>query len=1133
MTIIRLALRGFLHYWKISICLCLGVTLASSILTGSLFVGDSVDQTLRNSAFQRIGLVKSALLAGDRFFTTALAAKVKKSIQKNIISAAINVPGTLNTPDKSKRVNRINVYGIDNVFWQLAGNSNHKLTITDNNFLAIGSALAEQKKLKIGDQIIIKVEMPGHVSRDAPLSGESGKLAAISSEITHIVSAEDGGTFSLSADQSSALNVFIPLKVLQEKLSKEDRANLILSSSSDTFQEAIQDSWSYRDLELDYISDTNSDINFTTFQSDRVFISDKVEAAIMAVDNTAEPILSYLVNDIRVKEKSVPYSVGTGIGPQSAKLLGIKVPRENEVCIHHWLSDDTQKGGLDIGVGDTIDISYFSVINTREFTTVGDALDEKGLEDLSDKKQLKVTSIIPADNPGLRMQWVPEFPGLKTAKTLSSWESGLPLDTSKIRQEDEKYWDMYRASPKIFIPIDLARIYWGNRFGKTTSLLVSKLNPENFHELISPKLKLTDLGMQIRYPQNEAERSVSNALNFGSLFASLSGFLILAALLLSLMLCLFAVESRTTQLGALGAIGFTQKKLRKLLLSEFLISALFGSLLGASGGYMYTKVTLMALSSIWIDAAAGVQFVFDAKLDSLIYGTLGIFLFASIVIRLAVNKITSQAPRVLLASSNGIGLNTHDTKKAKKNSRLINNIFIILSFSMGACCVALGSGSEGEKLAGSFFGAGFFFLCGFIQVFSYYLKTLSISTRSKKSSLNSIARRNAARRLGRSLAVASTVASGVFLIISVNAFRLSGATNDSSNESGTGGFEFFAKSTLPIYEDLNDAKERDNLGFEEFTANEINFVPFRVIKDGEEASCQNLNHAIKPRVLGVNPEPLIADKAFRFASVLAPLNDTRTKNKSNWDILNTETPHNTVPVIGDKASVMWAMKKKLGDFIDYTAENGQPLKLQVVGLLENSTLQGNLIMSESNFIKYFPSTSGYQIFLVNSSVLSKIAETEMISAVTRALEQRGMEFMSSDKKLAEYTRVQNTYISIFSALGGLGLLLGTLGVGMLIARSVIERRSELSIMTALGFRRANLIRMLISEHLFLVGFGIISGILASIIAISPNISGRGAQFPIDFLFLIVLLISIGSISFCIISARLSLNDNLIQGIRSE
>ena len=1130
MTIFRLAIRGFLHYWKISICLCLGVTLASSILTGSLFVGDSVDQTLRNSASQRIGSVRSALLAGDRFFTSSLATKVNKTIKNNTTVAALNVPGTLNTPDKSKRVNEVNVYGIDNDFWKLAGNTNQQITNSDNEYLAIGSALAEQKQLEKGDRVIVKVEMPGQVSRDAPLSGESGKLATISSEITHIVSPENGGNFSLRAEQNTALNVFLPLKVLQEKLSKDGRANIILSSASDSFEKAIQNSWTYRDLELGFTKDFHTDVEYTKFRSDRVFISDKVESAVMAVDIDAEPILSYLINDIHFNGKSVPYSVGTGIGPRSAKLLGIQVPYNNEVAIHHWLSDKEDEGGLDVGVDDLINISYFSVINTREFTTVGDGLDGNGLEDQSDKISLKVKSIIPSDNTGLRMKWVPEFPGLKTAKTLSSWESGLPLDTKRIRPEDEKYWDDFRATPKIFLSINTAKDYWGNRFGNTTSIFVTSLNRGNFHDLISPILKLTDVGMQIRHPKVEAERSVSNALNFGSLFASLSGFLILAALLLSLMLCLFAVEARSTQLGALGAIGFSQKRLRKLLLSEFLISIFLGSLLGTAGGYFYTKITLMALGSIWIDAAADAQFVFDAKSSSLISGILGIFIFALIVIRLSVNKITSKAPRELLASSHGIGLNTDKKRGTKRN---INNIVIIISFSLGACCVTLGYGSEGEKLAGSFFGAGFFFLLGFIQVFSRYLKGLSIFALNKKNTLNSIARRNAARRVGRSLSVTATVASGVFLIISVNAFRLSNSTNSKNNESGTGGYEFFAKSTLPIYEDLNDVKERDNFGFEEYTTNDIKFVPFRVIKDGEEASCQNLNHAIKPRVLGVNTEPLINDQAFRFASVLTDPNDSDTQNISNWSILDKESSQNIVPVIGDKASVMWAMKKKLGDLIDYTDENGQPLKLQVAGLLENSTLQGNLVMSETNFIKYFPSTSGYQMFLVNTGEVNKIIESEMIGDVTKALEQRGMEFVSSDTRLAEYNRVQNTYISIFSVLGGLGLLLGTLGVGMLIARSVIERRSELSIMTALGFCRSSLTRMLISEHLFLVGFGIISGILASIIAISPNISGKGAQFPIDFLFGIVLLISIGSITFCIISARVSLNGNLIEGIRSE
>ena len=73
-----------------------------------------------------------------------------------------------------------------------------------------------------------------------------------------------------------------------------------------------------------------------------------------------------------------------------------------------------------------------------------------------------------------------------------------------------------------------------------------------------------------------------------------------------------------------------------------------------------------------------------------------------------------------------------------------------------------------------------------------------------------------------------------------------------------------------------------------------------------------------------------------------------------------------------------------------------------------------------------------------------------------------MEF--TKKRLAAYSRVQNTYISIFTALGGLGTLLGTLGVGIVIARNVIERRGELALMNAVGFRRKSLVYMLLTEH---------------------------------------------------------------------
>ena len=44
----------------------------------------------------------------------------------------------------------------------------------------------------------------------------------------------------------------------------------------------------------------------------------------------------------------------------------------------------------------------------------------------------------------------------------------------------------------------------------------------------------------------------------------------------------------------------------------------------------------------------------------------------------------------------------------------------------------------------------------------------------------------------------------------------------------------------------------------------------------------------------------------------------------------------------------------------------QPVTLQVVGLLKNSVLQGNVLMSEANFLRVFPDTGGYRFFLMEA-----------------------------------------------------------------------------------------------------------------------------------------------------------------------
>jgi ABC-type lipoprotein release transport system permease subunit len=58
----------------------------------------------------------------------------------------------------------------------------------------------------------------------------------------------------------------------------------------------------------------------------------------------------------------------------------------------------------------------------------------------------------------------------------------------------------------------------------------------------------------------------------------------------------------------------------------------------------------------------------------------------------------------------------------------------------------------------------------------------------------------------------------------------------------------------------------------------------------------------------------------------------------------------------------------------------------------------------------------------------------------------------TEERLANFHRVENTYLSTFQMLGGLGLILGTLGMAAVLLRNVLERRRELALLRAVGLR---------------------------------------------------------------------------------
>jgi ABC-type antimicrobial peptide transport system permease subunit len=124
---------------------------------------------------------------------------------------------------------------------------------------------------------------------------------------------------------------------------------------------------------------------------------------------------------------------------------------------------------------------------------------------------------------------------------------------------------------------------------------------------------------------------------------------------------------------------------------------------------------------------------------------------------------------------------------------------------------------------------------------------------------------------------------------------------------------------------------------------------------------------------------------------------------------------------------------------------------------------------------------------------------DRVAAASTGLEQAlaafGFDAEDTTLRLAAFHRVENTYLSTFQALGGLGLLLGCLGVVAVVLRNVLERRRELALLGAAGFTGADLRRLIAIEHVAVIGAGLIMGLLAAAVAVAPVVASRGGGVP--------------------------------------
>ena len=117
--------------------------------------------------------------------------------------------------------------------------------------------------------------------------------------------------------------------------------------------------------------------------------------------------------------------------------------------------------------------------------------------------------------------------------------------------------------------------------------------------------------------------------------------------------------------------------------------------------------------------------------------------------------------------------------------------------------------------------------------------------------------------------------------------------------------------------------------------------------------------------------------------------------------------------------------------------------------------------------------------------------------------------------------------------GGLGVLLGTLGLGAVVYRSVGERRGELALLRAVGFPRRVLGVLVLCETAVLLLLGLLAGGGAAVLAVVPAAAAAGGEFSWrGLLFTLAGILGAGLLA-AVVALRSALRVPLVPALRSE
>lgn len=1135
MSLARLVLASLWYHRRIQLAAACGVAVATAVVVGALMVGDSMRASLRRLTYERLGRIDEAMVAG-RFFRAALAEAAAATADPGgaavpAILLRISVESAAKAPPR--RANQVNLIGSDARFWALGPAGPQHLP--SDREIVLNQALAAELGVAEGDEVLLRLPRPAAIPAESALGRRTDTILTQRAVVREVIGTEGFGRFALEASQRQPRNAYVDLAWLQDRLGQPGRANAILAAGTalaETEEEgdsraAVAGPPRWRPLPEDYgLRIEQAAQGYIHITSDRLILDSAAEAEIRRAlaelgDFRVQPALVYLANTIALREKAIPYSTISAVDFAAEPPLGpmrgpdgkpVSPLGEGEIALNTWAAEDLQARP-----GDRIRVAYFEPEST------GGGVRQAWAE-------FRLAAIVALEGAAADPAFIPEVPGLTDRRSIAAWDPPFPFDASRIRAKDESYWNRYRGTPKAFVPLATGQRLWGSRFGQVTSLRVAP--PAGWTaEKLSQRLALDPrrMGFVFQPVKKQGLAASAGTTDFEFLFLGFSLFLLVSAGMLAALLFRLGVLQRANELGILLALGFTRQRAMHVLAAEGLLVAAAGGLLGVALGIAYAALVLWALHTLWLAAIVTpfVRLAWTAR--SLAVGYLaGVGICGATLVSSAWRASRVPCRRLLAGAL--------ESEYAYRPA-----VPQVWAWAATASLVlAAGLGLLGLRLSERL-QAGLFFLAGLLMLgagmFFFWSRLAAGATGPAvapgRGNLFRLALRNTARHPGRSTLTVGLVASAVFLLGAISVFRVDVGQASLHYTSGTGGFTLVAESDLPVLADPNTDAGRAQLGIRSAEASVLRncrIYSFRV-QAGDDASCLNLYRPRQPRVLGV-PQAMIERGGFAWSALANP-----AQRSNPWALLEQRLEPDSdgvprVPAVVDGATATYSLHlgPGIGRAVEIRDGGGRPLRLVVVGLLRDSIFQGSLLIGEAAFREYFPHAAGFRFFLIEAPV-------SLLPEVRRVLEgslgDYGMATETAEARLARFLVVQNTYLSTFQSLGGLGLLLGTVGLAVVQLRHVMQRRGELALLRAAGFRRRTLGWLIALENAVLLTAGLAMGAVAAAAAVLPHFAAHRIEVPWLTLLGLAALVLAAGLSAGTLAVRAAVSAPLLPALRGE